>query len=307
MLQQFRRVLCPVDFSTRSAMAVKTAAHIVALSKGKLGLVHIVTDPWSGEYKLDPNIPVRLEMQDAQKRAEEMLKDFAAAHAPGVSCEFFVRSDLYAEKWIGKSAISFGADLIVMSISGDSLLSRVAEGVIRLTPCSVLLVRSAEMDKKNPLKDKLILVVDDEPDVLEAVADLLPMSLVHKAKDYETAARYLKRYTYDIVILDIMGVNGFELLKQSVEEGYPTIMLSAHEVTPEAMEKSMKLGALFFLPKEKMSELDGFLEEVLLGEGQPLWTKLLIRLGSYFDRVFGPDWKDRQEILKQLEKELKGK
>ena len=42
------------------------------------------------------------------------------------------------------------------------------------------------MAKESPLKDKVILVVDDEPDVLETVADELDMSIVHKAKDYET-------------------------------------------------------------------------------------------------------------------------
>jgi nucleotide-binding universal stress UspA family protein len=83
---------------------------------------------------------VRLEIHDAQKRAEEMLKDFAADHAPGVPCDFFVKSDLYPEKWISKFAISFGADLIVMSthsgsISGGLLSSRVADSVIRHTPC----------------------------------------------------------------------------------------------------------------------------------------------------------------------------
>jgi len=95
MPEGFKKVVCAVDFSTRSAMAVKKAADIVALSKGELGLIHIVRDPWSGEYRLDPKITVRLEIQDAEERAEEMLKDFAADHAPGVPCKFFVKSDLY--------------------------------------------------------------------------------------------------------------------------------------------------------------------------------------------------------------------
>lgn len=95
MPEGFKKVVCPIDFSTRSAMAVKKAANIVTLSKGKLGLIHIVRDPWSGEYKLDPNIPVRLEIHDAQKRTEEMLKDFAADHAPGLPCEFFVKRSVY--------------------------------------------------------------------------------------------------------------------------------------------------------------------------------------------------------------------
>ena len=67
------------------------------------------------------------------------------------------------------------------------------------------------MTDTSPLKDKVILVVDDEPDLLETVEEELDMCLVHKAQDYETALQYLLSYTYDVVILDIMGVNGFEL------------------------------------------------------------------------------------------------
>ena len=69
------------------------------------------------------------------------------------------------------------------------------------------------MSSDSALKNKVILVVDDEPDVLETVEEELDMCLIHKAGDYDTALQLLLSYTYDIVILDIMGVNGFELLK----------------------------------------------------------------------------------------------
>ena len=62
------------------------------------------------------------------------------------------------------------------------------------------------MKRESPLKDKVILVVDDEPDVLEMVAEELDVALVHKAGDYETALQYLLSYTYDVVILDEIGV-----------------------------------------------------------------------------------------------------
>jgi DNA-binding response OmpR family regulator len=76
---------------------------------------------------------------------------------------------------------------------------------------------------ESPLKGKTVLVVDDEPDVLDTVAEELDMCMVDKAQDYNTAVQYLASYTYDIVILDIMGVNGFELLQNSVDRGFPTV------------------------------------------------------------------------------------
>jgi DNA-binding response OmpR family regulator len=90
------------------------------------------------------------------------------------------------------------------------------------------------MSSDTTLKNKVILVVDDEPDILDIVEEELNMCLVHKAVNYDTALQYLVSYTYDIVILDIMGVNGFELLKSSVYRGFPTVMLTAHALTPEA-------------------------------------------------------------------------
>jgi len=161
------------------------------------------------------------------------------------------------------------------------------------------------MTSDSPLKDKIILVVDDEPDVLETVEEMLDMCIVYKATDYDIAFQYLLGYSYDIVVLDIMGVNGFELLKTSVSRGFPTVMLTAYALTPEALKKSIKLGAISFLPKEKMSELKGFLEDVVLGVGKPIWLKLFDRLGDYFNKRFGPDWREKDKFFKEFEEELK--
>ena len=155
------------------------------------------------------------------------------------------------------------------------------------------------------LKDKTILVVDDEPDVLESVVEELDMCLVYKAGDYDTALQYLLGYTYDIVILDIMGVNGFELLKISVSRGFPTVMFTAHALSAEALKRSIKLGAVSFLPKEKIQELRSFLEDVVLGGGKPVWKKLFDKLGDAFDRQFGSGWKEKDNFFKDFEEELK--
>ena len=161
------------------------------------------------------------------------------------------------------------------------------------------------MTSENWLKDKLILVVDDEPDVLEVITEQLNDCEIHKAKDYETAVQFLLSYTYDIVILDIMGVNGFELLKHSVARGFPTVMLTAHALSPDSLKKSIKLGAVSFLPKEEMPELRSFLEDVFLGGGKPVWKKIFDRLSSFFDKRFGPEWKQRDEFFKRFEEEIR--
>jgi CheY-like chemotaxis protein len=155
------------------------------------------------------------------------------------------------------------------------------------------------------LEEKVVLVVDDEPDVLETVEDELDMCIVHKAGDYDTAFQYLVSYTYDIVILDIMGVNGFELLRTSVSRGFPTVMLTAHALSPESLKTSIKLGAVSFLPKERVYMIRTFLEDVVLGQGKPVWKKLFDRLGDYFNKRFGPDWQERDEFFRRFEEQLK--
>jgi CheY-like chemotaxis protein len=155
------------------------------------------------------------------------------------------------------------------------------------------------------LKNKLILAVDDEPDVLEVVAEVLDMAIIHKAGDYDTAMEYLLMYAYDIVILDIMGVQGFDLLRASVTRGFPTVMLTAHALSPEALKKAIKLGAVSFLPKEAIPNLRSHLEDVVLGAGKPVWKKLFSRIGGVFDQRFGPDWKEKDQFLREFVEELK--
>ena len=161
------------------------------------------------------------------------------------------------------------------------------------------------MEIESPLKDKVVLVVDDEPDILETVKEELDMCLVHTAKDYDTALQYLLSYTYDVVVLDIMGVNGFELLRNAVSRGFPTVMLTAHALTPDALKTSIKLGALSFLPKEKISDLRDFLEDAVSNGGKPIWLKLFSRLESYFNKRFGPDWKEKDKFFKEFEESLR--
>lgn len=148
--------------------------------------------------------------------------------------------------------------------------------------------------KKSILSKKRILAVDDEPDVLmvveEEILDAYPDCRFDKATNYEEAAQLLASWTYDLVILDIMGVRGFELVQDAVSRNYPVAMLTAHALTPEALKRSIELGARSYLPKEKLGEIVPFLEDVLTHEYIPGWKRLFEKLGEFFDARFGADW-----------------
>jgi CheY-like chemotaxis protein len=147
----------------------------------------------------------------------------------------------------------------------------------------------------------MILVVDDESDILDTIEEELHMCRIRKVQDHETALQNLLGYTWDAVVLDIMGVDGFRLLKVATSRGFPTIMLTAHALTPEALKKSMKLGAVAFLPKERISELRDFLAEVVTVGGKMPWIRFFDKLGGFFDRRFGPDWKQSDDFFREFE------
>jgi len=57
--------------------------------------------------------------------------------------------------------------------------------------------------------------------------------------------------------------------------------------------------------KEKVPRLKPFLEEMVLGGGQSGWQRLFYKLGGYFDERFDPDWKEKDQFLKEFIKELR--
>jgi CheY-like chemotaxis protein len=154
------------------------------------------------------------------------------------------------------------------------------------------------------LNNKRLLAVDDEPDVLETLKEQLEGFdglIFDKAVDYDTGYELIRSWTYDLVILDIMGVRGFDLLNASVSLGFPAVMLTAHALSVDALRTSIKMGARAYLPKEKMSEIVSFLEDVLILEHRSGWRRLFERLGSFFNTSFGRDWqKDEKTFWEQV-------
>lgn len=145
------------------------------------------------------------------------------------------------------------------------------------------------------LNNKKILAVDDEPDILEVLEEEIKLACanctVEKATNYEQAAHLLESNHYDIVILDIMGVRGFDLLKLAVGRNFKVAMLTAHALSPEALKRSHDLGANAYLPKDKLGEIVPFLEDVLKHDFKQGWKSLLSKLENYFDDQFKSGWK----------------
>jgi CheY-like chemotaxis protein len=150
-------------------------------------------------------------------------------------------------------------------------------------------------EKESFLKGKHILAVDDEADVLETIEEILEESKVDTARDYNSASQKIKEGKYDLAILDIMGVDGLQLLAEAVQRQIPTVMLTAHAISPDTLMESIQKGAISYLPKESLADLDDLLNDLLAAfhHGEPPWKLLFDKLGDFFDERFGSDWKEK--------------
>lgn len=154
------------------------------------------------------------------------------------------------------------------------------------------------MDRDSLLEGKRILIVDDEPDVLGVLEELLPMCKIVTASNFDEARKLLRSQSFEIAILDIMGVQGYDLLKIAKEENVIGVMLTAHALSPENVLKSYEEGAGSFVPKEAMLNIATYLTDILEAKekGKNLWWRWFDRLADYFDKKFGPDWQKDHHI-----------
>ena len=148
------------------------------------------------------------------------------------------------------------------------------------------------MAEKDYLKGKTILIVDDEPDVLETLEELLPTCKTVRATSFEAAESLLTSKSFDIAILDIMGVDGFRLLNTAVGKKTIAVMLTAHALSPENTIKSFKEGAALYIPKEKIIDIDTYLSDVFEAKekGKHFWWRWFERFGEYYNKKFGDYW-----------------
>ena len=220
----------------------------------------------------------------------------------GVIFERFVRLNNEKTAYLPGLGLGLtGVKALVETMGGEITLES-QEGVgtrfmVRIPPIRSPRDNGRGIMAKSILDGKRILAVDDEPDVLkileEEISATCPNCKLDKATAYETAAKMLESTDYDVVILDIMGVRGFDLLDVAVTKNFRVAMLTAHALSPEALKKSVELGARAYLPKEKLGEIVPFLEDVLAYEYVPGWKCLYEKLKGFFDSKFESDWEKK--------------
>ncbi len=178
-----------------------------------------------------------------------------------------------------------------------AILGSTARFVILKAPCPVTTTKFELENIKTDdlLKDRRILVVDDEPDILETVVELLDMCALDTAANFEEAKKRINNKPYDLAILDIMGVSGYDILELANQKNIPALMLTAHALTPENLKESIQKGADSYIPKDELANLPDHVADVVKSriEGKQGYGSWFSNLKPFFDKSFGKGWRDK--------------
>ncbi len=140
------------------------------------------------------------------------------------------------------------------------------------------------------LNHKKLLLVDDESAFLDVFEELLldacPDIMIDKATDYYRATEFLNQNYYDLVVLDIVGVRGFDLLETAVAKNFRVAVFTGY-TNPLAIFKSHNIGAAAFLPKEKLPEVIPLLEYAMRHDNEAGWDGLVHKMNEYYIKKFG--------------------
>lgn len=142
----FGRILLPTDFSECSEVAAGTARRLAETFGSRILLLHVL-DEWTA---VDPMFRGELPLEAVRTRMEQFAQESMDAFLAGLFSGFenfdtmLVTGMPYRE--ILRAAREFPADLIVIGTHGRRglnrfLLGSVADGVVRLSPSPVLLIR----------------------------------------------------------------------------------------------------------------------------------------------------------------------
>jgi nucleotide-binding universal stress UspA family protein len=148
-MRQYKRILCPVDFSSFSKAALKEAIALAKAMGSELCLMHAYQNPayvlpMSGYVGPTADMITKIR----QQLAEELEALAKGPRDEGIKTETLVVEGI-PYKCIVDRANEWNADLIVMGTHGRTGLSHaltgsVAERVVRLAHCPVLITRAEE-------------------------------------------------------------------------------------------------------------------------------------------------------------------
>lgn len=281
----YQDILVPVDGSEEMDKAIEFAADMAKQGEVTVHLLHVVRQPTS----IPSGIEDYMRAEGIRETPNVVYLEFIGNHIMGAAEDAAKQVGIKKVKRAvvtgdpAEEIINYARDHFVdMIVLGTQDLGSVARRICQDSDRTCVIVR------RGLLEGKRILVVDDEPDVLETLEESLSMCRVRKAATFEEAKNLLETEPFDLAILDIMGVNGYRLLEVANQRKITAVMLTAHALSPEDTIKSYERGAAYYIPKEKMDQIVLFLNDVLEAKarGKHSWWRWFDRFGAFYGKKF---------------------
>ena len=267
-------------------------------AKARKAFVYVVTSMEGGTSEKQADIAKVQENLDFAKKFMEEA---------GVDCD--VQQSVRGLS-PGEDLVKFAEDMdighIFLGIKKKSrakkiLLGSTSSYIILKASCPVTTVNwdLTRLSTEDILKDKKILIVDDEPDIIETIEELLDICSLDAAPTFEIAKKLLSDNKYDVAILDIMGIQGYDLLDLAKQRDIPALMLTAHALTPENLRESIEKGADAYVPKDDLVNIADHIADVIKSnvKGKQGYGAWFSNLKPFFDKAFGKGWRDKDRTF----------
>jgi universal stress protein A len=146
-----KKILVPIDFSDASKKALQYAVHFAKQLSARIILLHVLPQRSAASVELVSGYDEPLEDEGAQAEAARRLKGWAEEFVPGgIETQIQTRRGAEALEIVNE-ARNLAVGLMIISTHGrtgraHALAGSLAENLVQLAPCPVLVVREHECD-----------------------------------------------------------------------------------------------------------------------------------------------------------------
>ena len=234
-----KRVLCPVDLSELSMLALRFAQAVAGRYGASLSILHVLENPYldipggdTGAFSFGELVELYRE-----EREEEILAVLRRKDAHAVESQIVFKEGVPYDE-ITKFAKETETDMIIMSTCTDGhhevLAGCTTERVVRLAPCPVLSVRTDHAPEKRVKIEHMHDLMNIEPKATRTI--LLPTDFSeHSALAADYAISLARKYDASIIVLHVLErVAEFTPMMGSDLPGYETALAYYDELFKNA-------------------------------------------------------------------------
>lgn len=224
-----KKILCPVDLSELSMLALGFAQAVAAKYNASLTIIHVLENPYLDIPGGETGAFSFSEIMDLyrEEREEHILDVLRRKGAPAVKVDTVFKEGVPHDE-ITNLARERETDMIIMSTRTGGLHEMLAghttERVVRLAPCPVLSVRTDQSPEQREKLEHMHDLMSKEPGRTKTI--LLPTDFsAHSALAADYAISFAQEYEAEIIVLHVMErVAEFTSMMGDDLPGYETVL-----------------------------------------------------------------------------------